>query len=220
MVLRPLAPAAILVACLTACGGDDDGPSLDDFLPPVPEPTGEAQSVFAGEVASPSEVPAGSAASGMVGDFYLRNRRSSFIIQSPARVVGIIPQGGNLVDAVLLDQDGQPVTDDHMGELSMNYLIGRTCEHATIEVVQDGEGGGPAAIVARGVAAANDGINLKGTGVLPISGDLDPDVPDGVECATTYILQPDSTTVVPPGARALIDEIGNIVLRFDDGKSA
>ena len=40
----------------------------------------------------------------------------------------------------------------------------------------------------------------------------------GEELAGPAIIeQPDSTTVVPPGARARIDEIGNIVLRFEEG---
>jgi hypothetical protein len=182
-----------LVAAVLACGGGDDGPSLADFLPPIPDPTGEAPSVFAGEVTSTEQLLPGESATGMVGDFYLRNRKVSFIIQSPARVLNVIPQGGNLVDAVALGDDGRPLSDDHFGELSAIYLLGRTCEHQSVEVVRDGSGGGVAAIRAIGVAATNDFLNMKGLGILPFAAELDPDVPDSVECATTYILHPDAT---------------------------
>jgi hypothetical protein len=174
-----------------SCGG---GAGLDDFLPPIPDPTGEAPTV-AGGVVDADHLLTGAAATGMAGDFYLENDRARFIVQSPARVIGVVPQGGNLIDAAALDADGRPVTDDHFGELSMIYLLGRTCEHESVEVVQDGSGGGVAAIVARGFATHNDFINLKGLGLIPFAQELDPDVPDEVECATTYILAPGSATL-------------------------
>src|SRR5690606_5524954 len=41
----------------------------------------------------------------------------------------------------------------------------------------------------------NDFINLKGVGALPIAAGIDPDIPDAVACATTYILEPGSTSM-------------------------
>jgi hypothetical protein len=153
--------------------------------------------VWAGAITtdSASELIEGPAATGMIGDFYMRNNRTRFVIQAPTRVIGVIPQGGNLVDAVLLDDEGNQVTGDHFGELSFVYLVGRTCEHETLEVVQDGSGGGAAVLRARGLTAPNDFINLRGMGLLNIPLDLDPDIDDRVECATTYILHPDSTVL-------------------------
>jgi hypothetical protein len=153
--------------------------------------------VFAGAItmANPGELVPGPAATGMVGDFYIRNAGATFIISAPTRVIGVIPQGGNLIDAVLLE-GGVPVVEDHFGELGMLYKVGRTCDHERVEIVRDGSGGGIAALRAIGHAATDDFINLKAvTPGLTVEGDVDPDVDDGVECATTYVLAPGSTTL-------------------------
>ncbi|HTE51142.1 MAG TPA: CehA/McbA family metallohydrolase [Kofleriaceae bacterium] len=207
--LSCLALAAFCVTASSACGGDDDDddddvaddvpvePGLDDFLPEIPAPTGDAQSVYAGTIDAENaavELIPGPAASGAVGDLYLRNAAGRFVIQGPSRVIGVIPQGGNLVDAQPVGPDG-PIGEDHFGELSAMYLLGRTCEHQSLEVVQDGSGGGVAAVVARGVSGNNDFINIKGIGLLNVTADLDPDIPDSIDCATTYLLGPDSATL-------------------------
>jgi len=153
-------------------------------------PTGGAQEVWAGPISDASELVDGPAAQGMVGDFYIRNARARYVVQAATRVIGVVPQGGNLVDAVPIDASGNPTREDHFGELSMVYLVGRTCEHETVEVIQDGSGGGVAAILARGHSGNNDFINLRGIGLLGIPLELDPDIADEVECATTYILEP------------------------------
>lgn len=211
-----LALASLL--CAAACGDDDDaddvsdvtdtddaddaddaddGGDLDDFLPEVPAPTGDAQAVYAGTIEAGNageELIPGEAATGAVGDLYLRNALGRFVVQAPGRVIGVIPQGGNLIDAQRVGPDG-PVGEDHFGELSSIYVLGRTCNHQSIEVVQDGSGGGVAAIVARGASDENDFINIKGIGLLPVRPEIDPQIPDEVECATTYILAPDSPTL-------------------------
>jgi len=189
----------LAVACIgfTACSDDDGGGTkgLNDFLPEVPSPTGDAQAAWAGEITSANtdELIDGPASSGMIGDFYMRNDKGRFVIQSATRVIGVIPQGGNLVDAVPLDGSGNDAAVDHFGELAMIYLVGRTCRHDSIEIVQDGSGGGAAVLRARGMAEANQFINLRGMGLLSVPLDLDPDVPDDMECATTYVLEPGSS---------------------------
>jgi hypothetical protein len=187
---------AILGATALGCGGDDE-PSLTDYLPDIPAATGEAQSVYAGAItaANADELIAGPASSGLAGDFFLRNERARFVIQSAVRVIGVVPQGGNLVDAVARDENGADRSEDHFGELSAIYLVGRTCEHDTMEVVRDGSGGGVAVVRALGRGAVNDFINLKGIGLIGVPPEIDPDTDDEVECATTYILHPDSPTL-------------------------
>ncbi len=180
------------VAGLMGCG--DDGGGLSDYYPELPEETGGAQEAFAGEVTEASQLVTGPAQSGLVGDFYIKNDKATFIIQAPTRVIGVIPQGGNVVDAVLTDGTRQTV-EDHFGELGLIYLLGRTCEPDKIEIVRDGSKGGVAVIRAVGKAAADDFLNLKGIGVLPVDPTVDPDIEDGVLCATTYVLEPGSTTL-------------------------
>jgi len=188
----PLIALLFAVTVAPACGGDDGGVGLDDFLPELPQPTGEPQSVYAGPITSADELIPGAAAHGMVGDFFLRNSRARFVVQSAARVIGVVPQGGNLVDAVAVDANGDDASEDHFGELSPIYQVGRTCEHETVEVLQDGSGGGAAVLRARGRSGINDFINLKAIGVIGIPDEIDPDIGDEIECATTYILYPDS----------------------------
>ncbi len=184
---------ATMVVTTAACGGDGGG-GLDGYLPETPKPTGDAQSVWAGAIttANPEELIAGPAKSGLVGDFFIRNAKARYVIQAPTRVIGVVPQGGNLVDAVPLAADGTDAAVDHFGELSLVYLVGRTCEHDAIEIVQDGSGGGAAVVRATGMTAVNDFINLRGIGLINVPLDLDPVIEDGVECATTYILEPGS----------------------------
>ncbi len=181
----------LFVAAVAACSSSS---GLDGYLPQLPAPTHGAQQVFAGEVTDPSQLVTGPAQSGLVGDFYIKNDRTTFIIQAPTRVIGVIPQGGNVVDAVLTDGTKQLV-DDHFGELGLIYVLGRTCDPDRIEIVRDGSEGGVAAIRARGKTANDDFINIKGIGVLPVDQTVDPDIDDGVECATTYVLAPGTTTL-------------------------
>jgi hypothetical protein len=189
--MRATVLALVLIA---ACGGGGD--PIEDYYPTLPEPTGDAQMVFAGEITAgnANELVTGPAATGMVGDLFMRNDRASFIISAPTRVIGVIPQGGNVIDAVLRDASGQ-ITDDHFGELGLLYVLGRTCEHETIEVIRDGTKGGVAALRARGHSANDDFINIKGIGLFAVEPAVDPDIEDGVECATTYVLAPGSTTL-------------------------
>ena len=175
-----------------ACGGND--PGLADFYPPTPAPTGEAQVAFAGQVTDPSQLVTGPAQSGLVGDYFLKNDKVTFIIQAPTRVIGVIPQGGNIVDAVLTDGTHQTV-DDHFGELGLIYLLGRTCEPDHIDIVADGSQGGVAVMRAVGKSGNDDFLDIKGIGALPVDPTVDPVNDDGVECATTYILAPGTTTL-------------------------
>ncbi|MGE5181939.1 MAG: CehA/McbA family metallohydrolase [Acidobacteriota bacterium] len=181
----------VFVASLAACSSD---PGLADYFPKLPPPTHDAQQVFAGEVTDPSQLVTGPAQSGLVGDFYVKNDRVTFIIQAPTRVIGVVPQGGNVVDAVLTDGTKQ-IVDDHFGELAMMYIVGRTCEPDRIEIVRDGSEGGVAVIRAIGKTANDDFINIKGIGALPVDPTVDPDIDDGAECATTYVLAPGTTTL-------------------------
>lgn len=180
-----------LVATLAACGASS---SIDDYLPPLPEAPGGAQVTSAGQVTDASQLVTGPAQSGLLGDWFIKNDRVTFIVQAPTRVIGVIPQGGNVVDAVLTDGTKQTV-DDHFGELAMVYLLGRTCEPDKIEVIADGSRGGVAALRAIGKTGNDDFINLKGIGALPVDPTVDPNTDDGMQCATTYILAPGSTTL-------------------------
>src|SRR5687767_6795811 len=103
--MRGLRVVHIVLGCLAAaaCGGDD-GPGLEDFYPELP-PIGGAQGAWVGEVTAGNagdELVTGPAAQGQVGDFYIRNERVTFIVSAPTRVIGVVPQGGNIMDAAEL----------------------------------------------------------------------------------------------------------------------
>ncbi len=189
--------AAAMLAFAPGCDDDDDAraPGLDDFLPAVPTPDGTAQSVFAGQIATAAQLVDGPARSGLIGDYFMRNDKASFAIQGPARFIGVVPWGGNVVDAVPLAEGGTPAAEDHLGEISFIYVLGRTCAHDRVEVLLDGAGGGPAVVRARGKADISDYVNMQGIGIFNVPGDQDPNIEDGVECATTYTLRPGSDTL-------------------------
>lgn len=184
----------MLLAGVAAGCGDNDPGSLSLFYPVLPPATGEAQASFAGEVKEASQLLTGPAVTGMVGDYFLSNDKVKFIVSAPTRVIGVIPQGGNVIDAALLGPDGKQSNEDHFGEIAMIYALGRTCDHQRIEVLRDGKDGGVAALRAVGVSGNDDFINLRGAG-LPVDSVVDPDREDGVECATTYVLAPGTTSL-------------------------
>ncbi len=186
--MRPICLGIAMGLC-AACGDNVTG--LENYYPPLPPPTGGPQQAFAGPVTDPSQLVTGPAQSGMVGDFYLKNDKATFIVQAPARVIGVIPQGGNLVDATL--NDGTTV--DHFGELGMLYVLGRTCEPDHIEIVRDGTGGGVAVLRAVGKTGNDDFLNIKGIGILKVAPTVDPDIDDHALCATTYVLEPGATSL-------------------------
>ena len=181
--MRPFCLGAAIWLCC-ACG--DNASGLDNYYPLLPPPTGGAQQAFAGQVTDASQLVTGPAQSGMIGDFFIKNDKTTFIVQSPARVLGVIPQGGNLVDATL--NDGSTV--DHFGELGLMYVLGRTCEPDHVDIVRDGAGGGVAVLRTVGKTANDDYLNIKGIGVLKVDKTVDPTIDDHAECATTYVLAP------------------------------
>jgi hypothetical protein len=185
-----VAISLLVASALVGCG-DDSGGGLANYYPPLPAPTGGAQEAFAGRVTQEDQLVTGPAATGLVGDYFLANDRVKFIVSAPTRVIGVIPQGGNVVDAALL-QDGAQVADDHFGELAMIYVLGRTCDPDRVDVVRDGSGGGVAVLRAVGKTGNDDFLNLRGAG-LPVRSAADPDFDDGVLCATTYVLAPGAT---------------------------
>lgn len=182
---------ALVTLLMSSACGDDSG--LSDYYPPLP-PEGGAGGASAGEITDPQQLVGGPAQSGLVGDFFIKNDRVSFVVQAPTRVIGVIPQGGNVVDAVLTE-GGAQIVDDHFGELGLVYLLGRTCEPDRIEIVRDGSKGGAAVLRAIGKTGNDDFLNLKGIGVLRVDAAVDPDIEDNVDCATTYVLAPGSTTL-------------------------
>jgi len=184
----------VLVTLLCAVGCGDDGGGLEDYYPDLP-PTGGTPGASAGQVTDASQLVTGPAQSGLVGDNWLETERVSFLVQSAPRVDGVVPQGGNVIDAALIDASGAQTVQDHFGELSLMYVAGRTCEPDRVEIVRDGSKGGPAVLRAIGKSATNDFINIKAIGALPIVAAIDPDIADDVECATTYILAPGSTSL-------------------------
>lgn len=225
--------ALLVGACLASACSDDGGnapcppedpvcnepaPTLDDFLPEVPAPTGEPQAVWAGRVTGDAPDAAGlipgPAAAGRSGDYFLYNQQARFVIQAPGRAIGVVPYGGNLIDAALRFPDSE--TEDHFGELSFVYQLGRTCEHTELEIVHDGSGGGAAVLRARGRTATNDYINLRGVGLIDVPPAQDPDTADGMLCATTYVLEPDSPrlavyfTLLNPGDTPLRGPLGTL----------
>jgi len=183
----------VLAVFIAACGGDHS-PSLDDYLPPLP-PTGGATGAFARPITEAKDLLSGPAAQGLVGDTIIGNEKAHWIIQAPGRAIGVVPPGGNLIDAAFVDASGVQTTPDHFGELGLVYKLGRTCDHQSLEVVRDGSEGGAAVVRARGTTVADDFIDLKGIPAIPVDNDVDPDVDDRLECATTYILEPGATTL-------------------------
>ena len=187
------------VSAFSACGDNKGtgGQSIEDYYPELPPESGAGQLAFAGPITTSNtqELIPGPASSGVIGDYFMRNGEARFVIGAPTPFVGIVTPGGNLVDAAAIAADGSDESPDHFGETAILYQMGRQCRHSSIEIVRDGSGGGPAVLRAHGMTGFNQHVNLRGLGVLPIPNSLLPELDDGAECATTYILDPGSKTL-------------------------
>jgi hypothetical protein len=188
------------LALCAACGGGKSG--LDKYLPLVPKPTGESQSVWAGvitEANAEQELIGGSSSTGKVGDYFLRNERIRIVIGQPDREIAPQPYGGNIIDADLVRTPTAPYAqypdsprpgNDRFGEMGVIYVTGRTLEFTAPEILADGSQGGVAAIRFMGRDTVNDYINLSGMGLIPIPDNLNSNTPQELDGAVTYVLEP------------------------------
>ena len=192
-----LAVFSVGASGLACSSNESPADELASYYPALPAATGAAQVAYAGPIttANSNELLTGPAASGMVGDYFMRNDKARFVISAATRVFGVVPQGGNLIDAALADSSGHQLTEDQFGEMSLLYVLGRTCDPDHVDVVRDGSGGGVAVLRSVGKSANNDYLNIKGIGVFPVDAAEDPTIEDSVLCATTYVLEPGSTTL-------------------------
>ncbi|MHB8877826.1 MAG: CehA/McbA family metallohydrolase, partial [Myxococcaceae bacterium] len=82
---------------------------------------------------------------------------------------------------------------DQLGKLGLLYAFGRTVQTATVEVLEDGEGGGPAVVAATGTDAVNDYLNLPnliGDFLAGVKLVTDPDQPLPLRITTYFVLSP------------------------------
>lgn len=138
---------------------EPESPTLNDFLPPSPTPGG-AQVAFAGVLNGgnlAAERIDGPAAQGLPGDIFLRNDKIRLIIQQPGRSMALIPTGGNIVDADVVRDANDPLRDldgnaangignDHWGELSVLFQLGRVLNSTQCQILADGSAGGAALV--------------------------------------------------------------------------
>jgi hypothetical protein len=203
-------PISLLLFALVSCNRVEpvspQEPSLEDFLPPAPAATGEGQQVFAGVLNAQNlsqERVDGPAAQGLPGDIFLRNDKIRVIIEQPNRSLGLLPSGGNIIDADIIRQPNDPLFDpdqnpangtgnDHWGEGSLLLRLGRNIDVNQVQIISDGSGGGAALVRFFGDDDINDFINLPGIldGIFPLPEEGDPDIDLGLEVAVDYLLEP------------------------------
>ncbi|MGC4115348.1 MAG: carboxypeptidase-like regulatory domain-containing protein [Myxococcales bacterium] len=152
------------------------------------------KSARARKVESAQDLLPGEAARGRLGDFRLENDKVRVVIQAPDRHMQPNPYGGALIDAALA-KDG---ATDGFGKLALLYSFGRTQRATNVSVLQSGEGGGAAIVVADGVDALNDAIHLQTTLGELAPGKrfiVDPDAPTPLTLSTYYVLNPGESRV-------------------------
>ncbi len=161
-------------------------------LPPEGGPAVAAAGRLTVENMAAERVP-GPASQGLVGDYFLRNDRIKVVVQAPGRFNGVLPYGGNLIDA---DRIASPA-GDQIGEVGLVLQLGRTVDFQAAQVVRDGSKGGPAVLRFVGRDVADTYFNITGLGGLTraIRDDLRAFVDLGLIVAVTYVLEPGADAV-------------------------
>ncbi|MHB8876477.1 MAG: CehA/McbA family metallohydrolase, partial [Myxococcaceae bacterium] len=143
-------------------------------------------------IEDPAELIGGQSATGRAGDYLLQNDRVRVVIDQPGRNLGVLPYGGNVIDADLVRPAGAGA--DQLGKLGNFYAMGRTVNVQQVEVLADGSGGGPAIIAATGHDDVADYINIVqairqyvGQTVKLV---FDADAPLPLNVTTYYVLSP------------------------------
>ncbi len=171
---------------LSACpAGDDTGPVTPGVPPDLTLPLGPDQA-RAGQL-SDDDVGAfvgGTSGEAQEGDFLLYNDRVRFVVRGLRDGHWYVGEPGSLIDMDIVRPEGQPDRDG-LDELLTMAGFGRLFVADAIEVVDDGQGGGPAIIRAKGSDAAIPYIE----GMLELPGLFEP---NGVAITQTFELAPGS----------------------------
>lgn len=216
-------PMACLALLLFACDTDEPDPPLDDDTTAGDDDdtTGDPPFIDLTEPLGPDEARAGLLTDDHVGafiggaagecgpgDFLLYNDRVRFAIQGLREGDNYLRSAGSIIDADIVRPEGQ-ADRDALDDLTAMLGTARLFHAETIEVVTDGQDGGPAVVRAVG----NDGPFTFLEGAVESPGFF-PDLHLTVE--QTYTLAPGSHLLEVTTAVTSADE-EDLSLTFLDG---
>ncbi|MBM4392460.1 MAG: hypothetical protein FJ090_15170 [Deltaproteobacteria bacterium] len=168
-----------LALALLGCPSlDDTGDSASGTAPDLTERLGPA-SVRAGVVTDPVALFGGISAEGQLGDVKIYNSRVRFIIEAVGDSGYYVDYGGNLIDADLVREPGQPGRD-MIDELAPMVSLARVVDATSVDVVSDGRDG-----------RAHVRVTGRGAPMRLATGAIGDVVPDHeVTVVTDYTLEP------------------------------
>ncbi len=181
-----------------------------DALDTAPDANPPKPFLSARKVAVPADLVGGDDAWGVVGGAYLlENSTARFLVQDKGAAVHLYIYGGNLIDADLHREAGEPGNDQFR---EMFPIVGwRVNSVDKVEVIKDGTDGQEAVVRVTG--------RDTDTGMIQMIDDMAS--PLGVTIATDYVLAPDqpwlklrTTATTDPGAMALSDLMTGDFLSF------
>ena len=112
--------------------GSDTSVTTETTEPPV-------SSLRATVISDPADLIGGEKADGRAGDVLMRNDHVAFVIEGARRASGYRYQGGHVVDAALVAEDGS-MGQDHFGEIIPTWNL-RILYPDNVTVVSDGADG-------------------------------------------------------------------------------
>jgi len=143
-----------------------------------------------------SDLFAGEAAAGQLGDVLMANDKIKVIVQQPGRNVGPDPYGGAIIDADVIHTGPG---NDKFGKIAPFFNFGRTVDVDTLEILAPGGQGGPAIVAATGADTVNDYINVNNQLEVQIGAGeklaLNPDNAVNLRITTYYALKPGDSHV-------------------------
>ena len=201
----------LLLACFLLFGCPSTEPEPVEPTP-APEPdltqragAGEARAGVISDEDAAQVLFAGIASEGRAGDVLLFNDRVRFVVQGPRLGNGYVNTGGHVIDADLVRPDDQ-LGRDLVEDLFLAFGVGWLFHADTVDVVQNGLGGGP--VLVRSVGRARQWEFIAG-----VSESDEPIVPDpGVVVVREYELAPDSWLLQ---IRTSFENDGDETVRFN-----
>lgn len=154
-------------------------------------------------ITSEEQIPEGMSVQARIGDWIFDSGRALYVIEGEDRTMSPCPYGGNVIDVIYRDEEGN-ASEETLGEICPMLNLGLTFRGTTFEVIEDGSEG-RAVLAVSGDIHVLDFLNITAMaggylGGLEFNIPLGPDVVRPISATFYYALLPGSNALRVVGA--------------------